>query len=326
MKSPMKKFTIGAILFTISTFTACIKDKNPIVSTTDRYSSLSSFYGTNGVPMQHFTVNGQTGGSFTTPQGTMVSIPPNCFVDNSNNPVTGNVIIEFKDIYTKSDMLMSNMPPTTYFGAPLKSGGEFYIKAIANGSAINLNGHVPIKITQPLNGWASDKMMQAFKFALNDSVIGPGPFDTVACWQPSAYDTVTTNISNYIFSLYNFSSPVDSGSWCNSDNSQYFSTYTQTKFTIQTTDDSLNQLNTNVFLAFNGLNSLVHVYMYNSSFPYSFAPLGLQCTVIAIETRANGQFRAAFTPTTITANGTVNFNCTPITTAAFKTKMATYNH
>src|ERR1700722_16192999 len=312
MKPNLKAFTAGAILFILWLLNSCIKDKTtPIL---DKYSSLQDFYAKNGVPIQTYNINGSTGGSFTTSQGTIVIVPANCFNDRYGNLVTGPVTILFKDIYTKSDMLLSNMTPMTYYGGPLKSGGEFFIKAISNGNAVTLNGNGPIKVSQPLNNWAADKMMQPFRVIADSFNVG---------WQPSPKpDTVSSSLSGYVFALYSFGSPADSGTWCNSDNSSYFSAYPQTQFTIQTTDDSINMNNISVFLVFTGLNSLVHVYQdYNNllSFPYGYAPQGLPCTVVAVETRANGQLRSAFVPTTITANGTVNFNCTPTTTAAFKT-------
>ncbi|HSY75406.1 MAG TPA: hypothetical protein VK890_01040, partial [Bacteroidia bacterium] len=290
----------------------------------DHYSSLQDFYARNGVQLQTYTINGTTGGSFTTAKGANVNISANCFIDIYGKPVTGNVTIQIKEIYTKSDMLLSDKPPM-YYQVPLKSGGEFYIKAMSNGSVVYLNGKSPINVSQPLNGWPLDNMMQAFKLSPDTG----GSF--FGGWQPAPRpDTVTTSLSGYVFSLYNFCYPADSGAWCNSDNSSYFSAYTQTVFTIQTTDDSLNNNyvgNVDVFLLFNGINSMVHVYGgATNTFPYNYAPLGLQCTVVAIETRANGQLRSAFVPTTITANGTVNFNCTNTTTANFKTQLSTYNH
>jgi hypothetical protein len=311
----------ASLLLTGLGFMACHKESTtpPPTSTNpptySTYGSIQSFYAQNGVPMQYYTVNGATGGSFTTPQGTKVTVPGNCFIDNLSNPVTGTVTIEFKDIYTKSDMLLSNMPPQLPNG-PLKSGGEFFIRAKSGGNAIYLVNK-PIQISQPLNGWASDNKMLAF----NTRVDSFGNSN----WASSLDDSIHDNITGYIFSLYSFGNPVDSGTWCNSDNPSYFSAYTQTSLTMKTTD-SVNSTYTSVFLLFKGLNSMVHVYWNGGTFPYNYAPLGLQCTVAVFEIMPNGQFRAAFVPTTITANGTVNFSCTPTTTAAFKAQLSTYNH
>ncbi|HWY97916.1 MAG TPA: hypothetical protein VNY36_02415, partial [Bacteroidia bacterium] len=114
MKPSIKTITVSFLL-AIGLFTACKKNEPILPATTntstntDHYSSLQDFFAKNGVPLQTYTVNGNSGGNFTTPQGTKVIVPANCFIDKLGNPVTGNVTIQFKDIYAKSDMLLSNM-------------------------------------------------------------------------------------------------------------------------------------------------------------------------------------------------------------------------
>jgi hypothetical protein len=328
MKTSLRNLAVSLLVSGTLIFSSCKKDTPPTTTAAsasyDTYSSLQSFYAKNGVPTQSFTVNGTTGGSFTTPQGTKVTIPANAFMDQSYTSVTGTVNIQFKDIYTKSDMLLSNVTPICYTGSPLKSGGEFFIKATSGGKGVYLVA--AIQIQQPFNGWPADNKMNPFTRKDSISLFLPN-------WSPndSAGSVVCdSSLSNYLFSLYQFSSPVDSGTWCNSDNPTYFSAYPQSNFTIQTTDSV--SYNTSVFLLFNGLNSMVHVYYSNttsglSTFNYAYAPVGLQCTVVAVEIMPNGQFRAAFVPkVTITTNGTINFTATPTTTANFKAQLSTYNH
>src|ERR1017187_3980285 len=117
------------LLIAITAIVSCKKDTKSSTTTptptpaADNYSSVNAFFSKNGVAMQTYTINGTTGGSFTSPQGTTVTIPANAFLTQASVPVTGNVTIQFKDIYKKSDMLLSNMPTMMQSGAPLKSGG-----------------------------------------------------------------------------------------------------------------------------------------------------------------------------------------------------------
>src|ERR1035438_331870 len=112
MKTFLKFFACVIIL----TITSCKKKESTpsntatTTTTTITYSSTNNFFVQNGVSMQTYNVNGTTGGSFTSPQGKVVTIPANAFVTQTNVPITGNVIIQFKDIYKKSDMLLSNIP------------------------------------------------------------------------------------------------------------------------------------------------------------------------------------------------------------------------
>jgi len=290
----------------------CKKDNNATVASPDNYANLSAFYASNGVALQHYTVDAAAGGNFTSPQGTVVTVAPNSFLTQSGGAVTGSVDIYFKDIYKKSDMLMSLVPTMSYWGAPIKSGGEFYIKASQGGTALILTGAKPIVVQQPLNGKPLDAAMAPMVMVVDS------PGQTGIVWAINGTDTLRETPSNYVFSMFNFQYPVDSGSWCNSDNPNYFSGYTQCTITITETDTT--EFGTGVFLVFSGLNSMVHVYQGGTNFPYRYAPAGLQCTVVAVAT-LGGKLYASFTPITISNNLNVNFHLSLTTTAAFKSTL-----
>ena len=326
MKNINKLFIIAIALFLI--LTACKKDSKtttvpPPTNSTDNYSSVKAFFAANGAAMQTYTVNAITGGSFISPQGTTVTIPPNAFITIANAPVTGNVTIQFKDIYKKSDMLLSNMPTQLLQGDPLKSGGEFYIKALSNNSAIKLASGKKIAVSQPASltgGLDTINAMQPF-------IQTPFFLCPAQCPPTYAWDTSNTGIVSYyntigyVFNLYQFHAPVDSGTWANSDNATFFSAYQQTQLNI-VANDSVNKYGTYVFLLFKNLTSMVHVYNYYEMFPYSYAPIGLQCTVVAVGVK-NGTLYSAFVPITISANQTIHFTLSPTTTSAFTTQVKT---
>ena len=70
---------------------------------------------------------------------------------------------------------------------------------------------------------------------------------------------------------------------------------------------------------------MVHVYNYGTNtFPYLYAPQGLQCTVVAVGVKG-GTVYSSFTPITITSNQTVNFSMTATTTAAFESALTALN-
>ncbi|MBI3502499.1 MAG: hypothetical protein HY063_11975 [Bacteroidetes bacterium] len=315
MKTSCKLICLAAIAAAAS----CKKKDTPpsnSTTTTENYSSVNDFFVKNGVAMQTYTVSGTTGGSFTSPQGTVVTIPANAFVTQSNAPVTGNVTIQFKDLYKKSDMLLSNMPTMMAYGAPLKSGGEFFIKASANNSAVVLAPGKKITAAQPvaLTG-ILDSAMQPFVQQKDSS----GTYS----WGLTSADSINYVASNYLFSLYQFNVPVDSGSWSNSDNSSYFSSYPQTTLTLQP-NDNLTTYGTNVFLVFKNISSMVHVYHNGTNFPYYYAPQGLQCTLVAVGIKS-GILYSSFVPITISSNQTVNFSLSQTTTSAFITQLKTLN-
>lgn len=324
----MKRILFVIAIVSIIAIDACKDEHNPAPVPTytatpappDNYSSIGDFFNKNATPMQTFTVSAATGGTFTTPQGTIVSVGANAFMDQSYNPITsGTVTIEFKDFYKKSDMLLNDMPTTYYTGGALKSGGEFFIKAMQGNNVLQLMGAQPIVVNQPFIGAGIDTGMKAMGIfgGTGPAAWNPAPRDTFGV----PYDSLTMSLSQYVFSIYQFNAPVDSGSWCNSDNPTFFAAYTQTSLTM-IANDSVSVYGTYVFLLFKNLNSMVHVYDYRlnsngESFPYIYAPIGLPCTVVAVGVK-NGTVYSSFTPITISANQTVNFTLSPTTTAAFK--------
>lgn len=313
--------TIGALFVAIGLIAGCKKDSTTTPTNTSSnpsspavyYSSVSDFLKKNAAPAQNYTINGSTGGSFTTPQGTKVTIPANAFLDASNNLVTGNVTVEFKDIYTRSEMLLSDRPTVEYGAYPLKSGGEFFIVAKQGSTPVRIAPTKNITVHQPLNGWAFDNGMTAFTELSGDSVAWQAPAD-------SSFLTSDSALSGYVFNLFTFNSPIDSGSWCNSDNSSYFSAYPQTTLTLKGTD-SAGVFGTDVFLVFQGINSMVHVYNSGySSFIYNYAPQGLQCTVVAVGVKDSTAY-SAFVPITIGTNQTVNFTLSKTNSSTFKSQL-----
>ncbi len=307
-----------AILITL-VIASCKKDSpTPTNSSANTYSSIQDFYNTNGVQKQIYTIDASTGGMFVSPKGTKVTIPANAFVTQSGGPVTGSVTIEFKDIYSKSDMLLSNVPSMTYYGAPLKSAGEFFIIAKVGSVAVVLDAGKAITVEQPAMDGFPDTAMVPF-VAVPDSIPGGG----ISWWQ-NPNDSINYAASSYIYTMYNFSNPADSGTWCNSDNYMFFAAYPQTTLGIVANDDHA-LYNTQVFLVFSSVNSMVHVYESSATnFDYSFAPIGLECTIVALGVK-DGKLYSSFTPITIASGQTVNFSLTETTDVAFKAQLNALN-
>ncbi len=312
-----KKLTLASLLVcSILIISSCKKEKSQEGGT---YSSVYEFLSQNAAPTKVYTVNASTGGSFTTSQGTVVNIPANNFVYPSGRPVTGMVNIEFKDIYKKSDMLFADVP-TVFQGAPLKSAGEFFIRAKAGDSLVQITNKIDVQ--QPANGKV-DSMMLPFIANVADSI----PNNINVTWNlDSIRAAPVTYASNYVFSLYNFAQPFASGTWCNSDNPYYFQQYPTTTLTLQDTStnatSSANEPSSAVFLVFKNINCMIHVYENLPTFyPYSYAPVGLDCTVVAVGINSNKKLVASFTPITISSNQTVLFGLTPITETDFEAKV-----
>ncbi len=324
MKTNIAFFT--ALAIAVISFSSCKKDKhneaNPNNPNSTSSVTLKKFYQNHGVKTKSYKINGATGGSFTTEKGTKVTIPANCFV-NGGQAVTGEVTIQFKDIVCKSDMLLSDVGTAFFDGRPMKSGGEFFINALLGDSVIQIDSGMKIDIEQPLNGQAVDNGM--LPMVLQDSVVvqdTAGNMKINNGWMVDQNNVVAPTGSSYIFSLYQFGyNGLSAGTWCNSDNPNYFSAFPQTNLNIHCNQD----YDSDVFLVFKDENCMIHVYgTGGDNHSYVYAPQGKKCTVVAIG-YLNGKFHASFTPITISANQEVTAGFQEITEEDFEAKLKTLN-
>jgi hypothetical protein len=311
----MKRLEFYLIATIVASAISCAPSEN--------YSNIQDFFSRNEVQMQTYQINGDMGGSFTTPQGTIVTIPANAFETQLGAPITGTITIEFKDIYKKSDMLLSNRATDTWTG-PLKSGGEFFIRATSNGIPVLLADGKSIAINQPRvltgNDPANDMLPFVGAVVLDSMQGGAGNF----VWNNNPGDTILYNPMAYIYNFYQFSTPISNGTWGNSDNPDFFAAYPQTSITIHS-NENIYDFGEQLFLVFSGVNSMVHVYnTSNYDFGYYYAPQGMSCTAVAIGVK-DGNLYSGFTSITIGANQTYNINLTQTTTGDFKNSLDALN-
>lgn len=316
MKNSLKILALTlAIFFAVS----CDKENgDPTPSQPTTYVSTDHFFSSNAGTLQSYVIDALSGGNFTTPQGTVVIVPANAFVSQSGNPVVGSVMIKFKDVYKKSDMFFNKLSTNMLLGGPIKSAGMFYIKATKGSEGVAMAAGKKIIVNQPLNGLPIDTAMEALVLA-PDSMGGGGwafPFGN-----PS--NELGFSATSYIYSFYQFSTPVDSGSWCNSDNPTFFAGSPNTILTFNPLNNS-TAFNTDVYLIFNDVNAMIHVYKEGAAFKYNYAPQGKQCTMVAVGVK-DGKLYSSFRPVNITGNLTMDFALSETTVEAFKIQLDALN-
>ncbi len=317
----MNTYKLRCIISVICLFSSCQKNLQGVVNkSNDNYLSAEDFFSKNEAALQTYTVDAGTGGTFTSVQGTKINIPASAFVSFTNGAaVAGIVNIEFKDLYKKSDMLLALMPTTTILGSPLKSGGEFFIKVTAGGLPVQIapGKQIDFELPVALTG-EKDLANPQRAFILADTAGIPNN-NLNAGWVPTDFGRVENIANSYVFSLFQFSSSATAGTWCNSDNATYFSTYPQTTLTLNPKDD-VGQYGTDAFLVFKNIASMVHVYKTADKFVYTYAPAGLQCTLVATGIK-DGKLYSAFVPITITANQSIDFTLSLTNTDDFKSQL-----
>lgn len=297
----LKYFHFGAVIIIANILIfSCKKEQDP--PSTDgavTYSTLQDFYFKNGVKKETFTIDAVNGGTFVSVKGTKVNIPANAFKDTTGNFINGPINFDFKDIYKKSDMLLSAMPTNCIYGA-MKSGGEFYLKA--NYNNIFISNTKTLTISQPLTE-APHPNMQSLIIWRPDTakyVMWDGTCGSFSCNTGLVYSA--PNYLYYIYSGY-FTSGSASPKWFNTDDPWYFSSYPQSTLTIINPEQTLKP---DVFMIFKTVNSVVQIYNTNG-YSYSFAPIGLQATIVSAAIK-DGKLFTSFVPITISANQTVTLN------------------
>jgi hypothetical protein len=318
-----------AILF-IFGIISCQKDSKkaptatPTSTIVESYSSVEDFFLKNEPKIQSYTVDGNTGGNFTTEQGTKVVIPPNAFTTLDGVPINGEIKIQFRDVYKRSDLVLSNRPTMTAAGMPLKTAGAFYFKATANNVYITLTSGKSVKVEQLASltgGHDTTDNMKAY--IQQDSATVDGTKNSVTTWTPTPFQSVTNSIFGYIYNLNKLFSPNSSPiCHCSTSCPAYYNT-PLTSLTLLT-DADFTAYSPVAFLIFKDINAIVGVPRRTSDFKYDYAPQGLACTLAVFGVK-DGVLYSYFKPFNIGLNQTLNFSLSPTTTEEFVNKLKTLN-
>ena len=114
--------------------------------------------------LQMATLNASTGGSVHGDQGTVLQFGADAFLTHEGDVVTGEVDIEFLEIYDRADMLFTRKPTHGKMSngdvGMLISGGEFYVNASKNGVGLKLAGGFTLIAPTAKTGGVDEDMRQ----------------------------------------------------------------------------------------------------------------------------------------------------------------------
>lgn len=302
MKTTFK--TIGLSLLFLISFASCDNsdgdDIKPIPPTAAAFKSISE----KGVKRntQNFTMtagNGQV--MLTSAKGVKLYINGDCLTKNGN-PVTGQVDIEYIELFDKGNMLVTNKPTMGITADGKKnlliSGGEFFIKATQGGvelqTSCSLSMIVPTALT---DGY--DNLMTLWTGVIDE--------DGELAWKDArgadGKGGVQGEGNNYYVTFGNFG-------WTNVDR---FYNDPRPKTTILVdVPEGYDNTNSAVYLSYDGEgnNALAKLDTYTPqglfSEHYGQIPVGLACHII-FATEDNGNWRYAIKGVTTTANAVYTF-------------------
>ncbi len=276
------------------------------------YASVKDFFVQHGNPMQTFSINPQITNIITGSQGTSFTVLPNTLLDSVNQPPSGNVTVQLIEIYTVKDMILSNKP-TTSFGQILHSGGEIFIRFVANG--ISYYPAQGINITMPNTGVGP---------AIQNAEIFWGIPDTTPpgiAWVPDSSINITSDSSgnNYMYWLPNLNY-----NWINCDAFYASPPVTNVTVTTQVSGGNGETVDMYLFLVFKNINSVMAIYYLSSPNTYTAydIPVGMEAVAVGIGVgRITKKSYFGKTSTTVSQSQTVPLTITQTTANQIKIEL-----
>lgn len=251
---------------------------------------------------QEFTLTAEDGyKTFTSKNGVKVTINGNCLTKNGN-PVTGEVNIEYIELFDKGTMLVTNKPTMGIMSNGdrnlLISGGEFFIKATQNGVELATTCNISLMVPGALTDGV-DNGMTLWKGIIDDE----GNLAWEENQKGNGRDGVQGEGNNYYVTFGNFG-------WTNVD--KFYSDPRPKTTILVDAPEGYDNDNCSIYLSYDGegTNALAKLDTYTAeglfSEHYGQIPVGLACHIIFV-TEDNGNWRYAIKGVTIQANDVFNF-------------------
>ena len=301
----MKKLS-GLFIILAIILTSCGPEHSYLAKETDVNNTVTDFHAKHRNEQQVFTVNATNSGVISASQGAKLYLPSHGFITLDGNPVSGNMQVSVKEIYTPMEMIFNNMPSTSN-GKLLESGGEFQITVSQNNTPLKLAPGNFIKIGIPNKG-VTLQGMQVFKGVVDAS----GEVDWVVNSNPGNFVVG----DSLLFSNTNLFS--DDVNWINVDK---FINDPTVSFTVYPGNFPSGD-STNVFVHLTGRNTVVKMnWAQGLSYFKSDMLLAVSSTIVGISTK-KGQLFASITPVSIQGGSSVTMNFLPYTEQQLKDRLS----
>jgi hypothetical protein len=234
-------------------------------------------------PVQKFSYDPTRPNTFTGAKGTVITIPANAFLRNGR-VVTTPVELQVREIFSRADMVLSNMP-TVSDGRVLESAGEVFLRA-SQDSTIRLAPNTAIQIrTQSPPGVSPQDTMRLF-------VAPSAPVAQTNCFNWTLNTSPDSGISpapgGYTITVGSLLYNAGIG-WLNCD--RFYNTPNPLPLVVNVPGPSINpQLNTMVFAVFRSFNGVLPLCTLSApnTFTANLVPGGASVSVVVIHTQ-NGK-------------------------------------
>ncbi|WP_203256326.1 hypothetical protein [Hyunsoonleella ulvae] len=251
---------------------------------------------------QNFTFNTDDGSiNLTSEKGVQIYINATCLTLNGN-AVSGNVDLEFVELFDKGNMLTTNK--STMGALPngdkamLVSGGEFYVNATQNGEVLETSCGFQMMIPTDLTGGADNDMtLWEGEIEANGNIV----------WNQEEDNTGQGRLfvegNEYVGFFQSFG-------WSNVD--RFYNDPRPKTTILVAVPNGYNNTNSAVYISYDGENTgLAYLDTYDAgtglfSEHYGQIPIGLECHII-FATEEGDNWKYAIKAVTISENDIITF-------------------
>lgn len=254
---------------------------------------------------QNFQINAEDGWvTLTSENGVNIGINAGCLTQDGN-AVTGEIDLEFVELFDKGNMLLTNKPTMGILPngdkALLISGGEFFIEATQNGEILETGCDIQLVIPSALTGGTD-----------NDMILWNGIIDDEGnlAWDEDKRDgTGGPQDGGGVFAEGNqYYAFVHDFGWSNVD--RFYNDPRPKTTLLVDAPEGYDNTNCALYLSYDGEDTgLANLDTYNTdtelfSEHYGQIPVGLECHVIFV-TEENNNWKYAIKSITIVEDGTI---------------------
>ncbi|MEP1487788.1 MAG: hypothetical protein ABJK28_05130 [Algibacter sp.] len=301
------KNILGTLLLATVLFSSCSKNNDDvdiiIRATAEDFNQLEEE--ALAELTQTFQFNAEDGSiSLTSEKGVSIYINGSCLTLNGD-PVTGQVDLEFVELFDKGSMLTSNKPTMGILPngdkALLISGGEFHIMATQNGNDLEISCDIQLGIPSDLTGGVD-----------NDMTLWEGIIDDEGdlAWDEDKRGDAQGGVFAEGNQYYAF---IGDFGWSNVD--RFYNDPREKTTILVGVPEGYDNTNSSVFLSYDGEDTgLANLDTYDPvsglfSEHYGQIPIGLECHVIFVTEEAN-DWKYAVQAATIVENGVITITDT----------------
>ncbi|MDA0178235.1 MULTISPECIES: hypothetical protein [Mesoflavibacter] len=308
------KHILGSLLLTTLLFSSCkTTDDNDLPPVEHIPATEQEFKSIKDEALadltQNFSFNSDDGYiTLTSENGVQIGINGDCLTLNGDE-ISGNVDIEFVEIFEKGNMLTTNKPTMGRLPngdkAMLLTGGEFFIEATKDGQLLDTNCLINLIVPSSLTGGTDNEMVLWTGTIEEDDTLTWDEVDNA-----TGQGGVFAEGGQYYTLLEGFG-------WTNVDRF-YNDPRPKTQIQVQA-PVGYNYTNSAVYLSYDGEDTgLAALDTYDGTLNlfsehYGQIPIGLECHVI-FATEDNGIWRYAVKAVTIAENDIITFNIDETTT------------